>query len=364
MARSQPVVVVGAGIVGLCCAWLLQRQGHPVALVDPALEGPPSEGSGSVAALGVLMAQVFHRGSGRAWRLRQRSLQLWQDWLGELQARGHPVSRREGLLLLATDPQERERQERLVAERQARGFPLAFWSRERLATLQPAVPAAALGALHSPHDGQLDPRAAMAALLADARDRGLVTHATKAAAISRGPAGQWIVHGGAAERFNAAWLVLSAGVASAGLLEALGHRLPMEPVLGQALELELSAPPGWTWPGVVVWRGQNVVPRPDLAGGRRLWLGATLEPGDRADPSRLAELRGWAGAELSWLQDATVRGQWQGARCHPVGRPAPLLEELEPGLLLASGHYRNGVLLAPASAQWVLEQVEHRAIEH
>jgi glycine/D-amino acid oxidase-like deaminating enzyme len=41
-----------------------------------------------------------------------------------------------------------------------------------------------------------------------------------------------------------------------------------------------------------------------------------------------------------------------------VGRPAPLLEHLAPGLLLATGHYRNGVLLAPASAEWVVEQVE------
>ena len=45
--------------------------------------------------------------------------------------------------------------------------------------------------------------------------------------------------------------------------------------------------------------------------------------------------------------------QWQGLRARPEGRPAPLLEALEPGLLLASGHYRNGVLLAPASAAWV-----------
>jgi glycine/D-amino acid oxidase-like deaminating enzyme len=50
--------------------------------------------------------------------------------------------------------------------------------------------------------------------------------------------------------------------------------------------------------------------------------------------------------------------QWQGLRPRPLGRPAPLLECLAPGLLLAGGHYRNGVLLAPASAEWVVEQIE------
>ena len=50
-------------------------------------------------------------------------------------------------------------------------------------------------------------------------------------------------------------------------------------------------------------------------------------------------------------------GRWHGLRARPSGRPAPLLEVLEPGLILATGHYRNGVLLAPATAEWVSEQI-------
>ena len=58
-----------------------------------------------------------------------------------------------------------------------------------------------------------------------------------------------------------------------------------------------------------------------------------------------------------WLRTATVIDQWSGLRARPVDRPAPLLEELEPGLLLASGHYRNGVLLTPATATWVADKL-------
>jgi len=71
----------------------------------------------------------------------------------------------------------------------------------------------------------------------------------------------------------------------------------------------------------------------------------------------LADLRRWGAAELPWLERAQVVRQWQGLRCRPVGRPAPVLEQLEPGLLVASGHYRNGVLLAPASATWACDQI-------
>ena len=153
------------------------------------------------------------------------------------------------------------------------------------------------------------------------------------------------------------------GVASAGLLEPLDHFLPLEPVLGQALELEL--PPGthWgpspAWPGAVVWQGLNLVPRPpSQAKSERLWLGATLEPGCRADPDALAALRELGGAAPTWLRQAKLVRHWQGHRPHPIGRPAPLLEQLEPGLVLASGHYRNGLLMAPATAEWVAQQLE------
>ena len=64
------------------------------------------------------------------------------------------------------------------------------------------------------------------------------------------------------------------------------------------------------------------------------------------------------GSAPDWLRQARVCRHWQGLRARPVGRPAPLLETLAPGLLLAGGHYRNGILLAPATAEWVVQQLE------
>jgi hypothetical protein len=348
--------VVGAGVVGLSIAWLLQRQGHQVDLLDPCLNGPPATDSGSWAALGVLMGQVFHRSSGRGWRLRKRSLELWQDWIHELQDLGHGIAYRQGLLLLASDGPELERQQRLSQERQAKGFPLELWDQTKLQGLQPLLPKGAVGALYSPADGQLDPAMAMACLRADAEAHGVIGHAQQAVALERHN-GQWRLHCRGGERFESPWVVVSAGVRSAELIEPLGHAMPMEPVLGQALEIELADQPEWRWPGAVVWHGVNLVPRPDLQGGKRIWLGATLEPGTNASPEALTDLRHWAHAELDWLDRATVVRQWQGHRPRPSHQPAPLLETLEPGLIMASGHYRNGVLLAPASAEWVAQRI-------
>jgi len=387
---SRTVIVVGGGIVGLSCAWLLQRRGHRVLLIDPVLGSESSQETAtgaSRAALGVLMGQVFHRSHGRGWQLRQRSLALWKSWNQSLASRGRPIAHRSGLLLLAQDGPELERQQALLADRQRLGLPLSAWSLEQLNAMAPPLPAQAVGGLFSPEDGQIDPLQALEALHSDAAAAGLTSLSESVTSLEPRRRGiGWQVRLQDSRVLEAEWLVLAAGIGSQSLLAALegqresgsggraGPPLRLEPVLGQALELELEAsvaqaigqpPPDHNgsdatpgWPGVVVWQGLCLVPRPDLPGGRRLWLGSSLEPGSEPSPEALQDLRALGGAAPDWLLRARVVRQWQGLRPRPIGRPAPLLECLAPGLLLASGHYRNGVLLAPASAEWVRQQVE------
>ena len=377
------MIVVGAGLVGMCTAWLLQRRGHRVLLLESGHEARPdappdgiSVRSGSAAALGLLMAQVFQRGRGRGWRLRQRSLGLWRQWRQDLAQRGQVIAWRPGLLFLAATTEERNRQETLVRERREQGLPLELWDACRLGRLEPAAPPGALAALHSPEDGQLDPVQALAALRADGLAAGLRCLASRVrelreagAGVARtssrdggtGSGGRWRLLLEDGQELTTDWLVLAAGLASAELLRPLGLERPLQPVLGQALELELAEPLSWRgWPGVMSWKGLHLVPRPDRDGGRRLWLGATVEPGTDPSTAALDQLRQLAGDAPPWLARAELRQHWLGVRARPRDRPAPLLEQPRPGLLLACGHNRNGVLLAPVSAEWVLSQVEER----
>ncbi len=349
--------MIGAGVVGLSVAWLLTQKGHQVQLIDPALSEGQTSQAGSSAALGLLMGQIFRRSSGRGWRLRLQSLKLWRQWREQLAQQGHEVPWRPGLLQLACNEQEWQAQARLAEQRQQQGFPLRLLSRTDLAELTPSLPAAAAGGLFSPEDGQIDPLPAMQALLHDGLRQGLSTVASTVLHLERShPAadGRWRIHTETGS-CRSDWLVIAAGLASPALLEPLGHARPQSPVLGQALELQLPAGcNAESWPGSISWDGINLVPRP----GGRLWLGATVEPGlTQGSPEALAALRHLSGAAPEWLQDAQPLRHWQGLRARPNERPAPLLEVLEPGLLLTSGHYRNGVLLAPASAAWVLQQL-------
>ena len=151
-------------------------------------------------------------------------------------------------------------------------------------------------------------------------------------------------------------VVVCSGLASQELLLPLGHGRPMEPVLEQVLQLQLASSKalGSQWPAVLVSHGVNLVRH----GADQLWLGATLEPGTDPDAAAAAALKTLEGDAPRWLGECKEVGRWHGLRARPHGRPAPLLEVLEPGLILATGHYRNGVLLAPATAEWVCDQLD------
>ena len=358
--RPSRVIVVGAGLVGLSCAWRLGLRGHDVQLIDAGSR--PGHPNGSQAALGVLMARVFHRSSGRSWRLRQQSLELWGEWRQELARRGLPIPWRQGLLLLAASAADLERQRLLSADPRRQSLGLELWDQSRLEALSPELPSGALGGLHSPDDGQIDPGEALTAMALDSARLGITALSDRAVALeSVGSRWRVLLEGGG--QGEADWVVLAGGLGLEQLLASLGHELALEPVLGQALELErrdagAARSPAWNWPGVINWQGANLIPRPDQAGGDRFWLGATLEPGQAADAAARSALRNLNGTAPAWLQQAQERRHWQGLRTRPVGRPAPVLEAIAAGVLLASGHYRNGVLLAPATAAWVLAQIE------
>jgi glycine/D-amino acid oxidase-like deaminating enzyme len=212
-----------------------------------------------------------------------------------------------------------------------------------------------IGGIWSSRDGQLDPTEWMKELLLDGQNNGLKYINSKVSELTQ-INGRWQLSLEANNKDNEIydWLMVCAGLESIDLLAPLGlsntNNLAMQPVLGQALELKLPA--GINWQQSINWDGINLVPRPD----NHLWLGATLEPGLNQNQAgsidALKDMQQLNGAAPEWLNQAKVIRHWQGVRAQPLGQPAPVLEQLLPGLCLMAGHYRNGILLGPASAMW------------
>ena len=296
------------------------------------------------------MGHVFRRSSGRGWRLRRRSMELWPQWIETLQAHQPDLKLHPGLLQIAEDERAAERMEALAAQRVDLGLEMVT-----NADLAAVWPTARHGGLHSRHDGRVDPLLLQRALRQALAEQSVELNATAVVHLERND-NHWHVHRADGDSSVHNLVVLCTALSSDVLLEPLGHARPMTPVLGQALSLQLTTgPTSWrNWPAVLVDQGFNLIP---TAPGRLL-LGATVEAGDRASDEPLALMRNLNKRAPDWLRLATVIEQWNGLRARPVNRPAPLLEQLEPGLIVATGHYRNGVLLTPGTAEWVATAIE------
>lgn len=344
-AKPPYIAVIGGGIVGLSVAWTLARGGAAVTVYDAGDPGAASPASGG------MLSAVAEAGLADPEFTRDCILSrgLWPAFGADLErASGLPIGLDlSGNVLVALDPDEAQ----ALAARAASGD--GELSRADPGA-EPALSRRAHAVFFAGRDGVVDPRRAIAALKRALDVCGVerIPAAVQRIAVEGGRAAGVIVSG----RTRAAGaVVLAGGVWSAALLVASGLEgllAPLRPVKGQMLAL---APSPIALRRVVRGRHHYLIPR-----GAHIVVGATSEP-ERFDtavtPEAISALREGAAALVPALADCAVTDAWAGLRpAFPDGRPVIGASAL-PGLVLALGHYRNGVLLAPLTAQRIATEL-------
>jgi glycine oxidase len=362
--QSPDVIVVGAGIIGLSVAWQACRRGLAVTVLEREEAG---RGTSHVAA-GMLapVAEVeFGEAGRRLLELGLRSADMWPAFAAELQAAtGVEVGlMRTGTLLLARDEDEARELDRQAAFRDSLGLASSRLRPSEAREREPALAPTMRLAVEASDDHSVDPRAVLAALRRACLDAGVdLRESTPVARLELDAAGRRLagvaLHGAdRGGRFLAAPRVVIAAGAWSGRLDGLPRsaQVPVRPVKGQILRLRDPAGPGLLG-RVVRFGGGYLVPRSD---GRYV-LGATVE-------ERGFELRPAVGGIYELLRDAheAVPGVSEleieelcvGLRPGtPDNVPVIGRGSLE-GLLWATGHHRNGILLAPLTAAVVVEML-------
>lgn len=343
------VGIIGAGIVGAAVAYELSTlAGLEISLFEA---GTPGQGS-TGAALGVWMGAISQKTGGRGWRLRRTSLERLETLVPELErltGKTLPVNR-QGIVLLQFDPQEEGRWRRLQQRRQEQGYVLEYWSRETLLSHCPQVrDPRIVGAVYSPQDRQVHPLPLTQALLRGAEERGVQLY-LKTPVLSLSPPGAPLAFKTEQGDFPLDAAILCAGLGTNRLLRDTLDPLRLQPVLGQALEIQLEETLGLPdFQPVLTGQDLHLVP----LGDRRYWVGATVEPEtEEPDPGRLTALWEQICAFYPALAGGQILQTWQGLRPRPAGESAPVIRPLQgyPQVLLATGHYRNGVFLSLATA--------------
>ncbi|WP_328496852.1 glycine oxidase ThiO [Streptomyces sp. NBC_00414] len=351
---AADVLVVGGGIIGLVTAWRAAQRGFTTALVDPE----PGGGAAQVAAGMLAAVTELHYGEETLLGLNLASARRYPDFVAELtEATGEDLGyRRCGTLTVALDADDRAHLRELHTLQHRSGLESEWLSGRECRRLEPMLAPGVRGGLRVDGDHQIDPRRLTAALVTACERAGVVFHRTWAERLTvvRGRAAGVVTTDGT--ELSAGQVVLAAGSLSGRLAGVPEHVLPpVRPVKGQVLRLAMPAVPERTAPFLsrtvrAIVRGSHVYLVPRENG--ELVVGATSE-------------------ELGWDTTVTAGGVYELLRdAHELvpgitelpltetraglrpGSPdnAPLLGPTGlPGLLLATGHHRNGVLLAPVT---------------
>ena len=332
--------------MGCATAWRLAEAGAQVTVLERAVPGAEA----SSAAAGILGAQIESSGPGPLLELCLASRALWPQFAAQLQqASGVDVRfLRHGLLEICTTPAEVTAARARAQWQTAVGLRAQWLPRAQALAHVPVLGPAVLGALHVVDDAQVEPRLLVRALAIAAQRAG--AHFLAGHTVTRVEAASAQVAAVVTDRSR---LPTDAVVVAAGAWTDCVAGLPqlrtaVVPQHGQLLMLQLPRP---LFALTLAGQRGYVVPRAD----GRVVVGATSEAlgyEKQVTAHGTARLLELARSFVPALAAAPVVETWSGLRPRPQdGLPLLGPHSGLPGLVLASGHHRNGILLTPVTAE-------------
>ena len=351
---SYDVVVVGAGVVGLACGWRAAQRGMSVLVLD---RDHPAAGASGVAAGMLAPVTEAEFGAEALLALNLEGAARWPAFQRELADRcGTGVGYREsGALVVAIDRDDVEELRRLHAFQSTLGLAAEWLAARECRRLEPALAPGIAAGVFAPQDHQVDPRALTSALaIALERDGGELASGVEVRSITAHDGCVTGVRTVSSGDIFATNVVIAAGCWSGGVVGRAPEDVPpVRPVKGQILTLRgRSARPQFEH--IVRTLRCYIVSRTD----GRVAVGATVEERGFDSSVRVEGVHGLLEAAREVLPDVGEL-EFVGARAGlRPGTPdnGPLIGRgsLE-GVVWATGHYRNGVLLAPLTADAVAE---------
>ena len=355
MQNTHDTIVIGGGVIGLSIGWLLQRSGHDVAIVE---KGDPGGGASAVAAgmLAPITEATF--GEEDLLNLNLESAKRFPDFLSTLTAASsvNVDLETEGTMFCAQDNDRVSVIERIFAYQRDLGLDVQMLTSDEARTIEGSLHPGLRSAVLAKGDLAVDPRLLCEALTVAFSEAGgqLIQAEAKELARADGHVAGVIIDD--AVHIYATHTILAAGCWSSqlgGLPEVLERAV--RPVKGQTLRLR--PPPGE--PPIVshIIRTDEVYLVPRSSG--ELVVGATVEEKGFDTSLTAGAVRGLLEAAeeiVPGVRDMEVVETGVGLR--PGSRDnAPLLGIVEEGLIAATGHFRNGILLTPITALSITQLV-------
>ena len=344
------VLIVGSGIIGKTNAFKLSEYGFDITLVDQ-----DEIHNSSNAALGILMGKVYQRRKGRGWALRQKSYKLWPKWINILKNYNSKLRIEKPLFQLTNDLEKFKKLTTFANNNPHDGLETVETNSSILKPINNMFKGNKLQGIISHQDGRVNPRILLKTLNIALKSKNIKSINNQIIEIEKNK-NKWNVILKSGEILISEIVILCNSLDSLKLINREIHEIKLKPVLGQAIEIihEEDTTNFLSLPKNLNINGKNLI----TISKDKIIIRSTDEYNFKPEDTYLNELFEFLENKPNWLDKKNIIRKWFGIRSRPEGEPSPLLKSLEKGLILCSGFYKNGILLAPACSKWVLEEVK------
>ena len=168
---------------------------------------------------------------------------------------------------------------------------------------------------------------------------------------------QWISTTSNNENIKSDIVLLCNSLKAINLIDSPSHNIKLKPVLGQAIEIDINDAQVdlLSLPKQFNIDGKNIIPKSK----NKLIIGSTDEYSTKPKENIFEELTNFLDKKPMWLTKGKISKKWYGVRAKPDGQPSPIIKNLEDGLIICTGFYKNGILLAPACSKWVANEIKN-----
>ncbi len=349
--QNAHIVIIGSGIIGKFNALELSELGFQITIIDPT-----QIQNSSNAALGLLMGNIYQKRRGRSWDLRKQSIELWPQWITFLQKFNYELNIEKPLIQLTTNEERYKKLKKFIYENNDQNLRILERDSIFINNINKAFQTKNIKGMISFKDGRIN-----ASLLLQTLDDYLkhkkVNFLQGEITKIRKSNNQWISTTSNNEIIKSDMVVLCNSLKAIELIDSLNHNIKLKPVLGQAMEIEINDAEVdlLSLPKQFNINGKNIIPKSK----NKLIIGSTDEYSTKPEKNIFEKLTNFLDKKPNWLVKGKISKKWYGIRSKPDGEPSPIMKNLEDGLIICTGFYKNGILLAPACSKWVANEIEN-----
>jgi len=348
--QKAHIVIIGSGIIGKFNALELSELGFQVTIIDPnQLQ------NSSYAALGLLMGNMYQKRRGRSWDLRKQSIELWPQWIAFLQKFNNKLNIEKPLIQLTSNEEKFKKLEKFIYEKNDINLRILEKDSIFIKNIQKAFQTKNIRGMISFTDGRINAKSLLNTL--DKYLKHEKIHCLEKEVIKiRKSNNHWISTTKNNEDIKSDVVILCNSLKAVDLIDSISH-IKLRPVLGQAMEVDIDDAEVdlLSLPKQFNIDGKNIITKSK----NNLIIGSTDEYSSKPEENTFEKLTNFLDKKPNWLMKGKISKKWYGIRSRPDGEPSPIMKNFEDGLIICTGFYKNGILLAPACSKWVANEIKN-----